>query len=268
MFYIIAGFSTHIKKPVFEADAMDARKYIDFLQKKQNSGHLKESVCACICSELCRFYEYVCAMGYMEGNPFPSFPSIFQFPGSLSSASLPSLKDVDLLLSLCANEPMLFTSVLLALRMALPIREIVDLKKEQLCTDQNGDEIYLSAWRWKDGRKENCFLIVPSDVVPFLRETFLMTPEDYPYLLQNKAGRPYAIRSLQSALARQQADSGINICYSELRSLSMYLMLVEKIPAADIAAYAGVTDRWLTLYDHIPDDLVLDAAKYVHLRIS
>lgn len=125
MFYIIAGFSIHIKKPVFEADAMDARKYIDFLRKKQTSGRLKEGVCACIYSQLCRFYEYACAMGYMEESPFSGFSSIFQFPRSLSSATLPSL-------------------------------------------------------------------------------------------LQNKAGRSYAVRSLQNALARQQADSGINICYAEL----------------------------------------------------
>lgn len=48
----------------------------------------------------------------------------------------------------------------------------------------------------------------------------------------------------------------------------MYLMLVEKIPTAGISAYAGVTDRWLTLYEHIPDELVLDTAKYVYLRVA
>lgn len=268
LFYILANFSNCIEKSLFEVSSKDAYYYTKLLRKQLKNHQIQENYCCCIFLELRKFYEYAENTGFIQENPFQNIKNPFHAPEQLSAGSLPALDKVDQLLSLCEPDTMLYLAVLLAFRMALPISEITELKKTQICSELDSTNLFIRMERHKDKDNTPSFLYVPEDLRQPLKRAILSTDENFPYVLQNKHGRPYATRSLQNALSSIQKESGNSICFSNLRSLSIYLMLIEKIPVKEIASYVGVEGTWLTLYDHIPNSLQLDASKYVHLRVK
>ena len=64
-----------------------------------------------------------------------------------------------------------------------------------------------------------------------------------------------------------QADPENTVTFLDLRALSLFLMVFEKIPKNQIALFAGIKGHWLYAYDHIPDELILNEASLVHIRI-
>lgn len=271
MFYIVQAFCRISTCSVFQISMNDAISYTNLLSKWYSSGDIKKSYGDSIYYELLTFYDCAASLGYIEQNPFRKIPNPFPETKGFDVTRLPSLTDVDSLITICSDDRMLTCAILLALRMALPISEIVELKKNQLCYDKSRDAYYMKARRRLANEKQECFLSVPEDVVKILMEVASLSAEVYPYFLANQHRRPYAIRTLQYALDRATKNSDLHICFSDLRNLSMYLMLIEKVPVADILSYTGikkgVTARWLQSYESLPEELVLDAASYVHLRV-
>ena len=72
---------------------------------------------------------------------------------------------------------------------------------------------------------------------------------------------------LQHALGRLQASSGHIITFSDLRGLSIFHMRICNSSPSEVALYAGIKGPWLTKYTSIPDEIRMDAAKYVNLRL-
>lgn len=268
LFYIIANFGEFSMSSVFDAEPLDAQNYITFLADEMKQGKIQEQYCACIFSELRIFYDYALSHGLVSQNPFSNQKNPFKFPDKLRAADLPSLTEVDLLLRLCENEPVLYLAVLLAFRMALPISEIATIQKNQFCVNEKDGDLYLKMWRWIDGEKKEKFLYVPRDIVPHITKMARQTPAEYLYLLRNKHNKPFVVRTLQLRLDAIQKDTGIKIQFSELRSLCIYLMLTEKIPSKKICAFTNIRGDWLKRYDYIPEELILDATKYIHIRIT
>lgn len=267
LFYIIVNFGEFCQNSVFHITLKDVRDYLLFLTDEINEGHLEEKYAACLFMELRRFYDCALTKNLISDNPFSGMSNPFQMPDKMYVSDLPTLNDVDMLLCLCEDNPVLFLSALLAFRMTLPINEIVSLEKAQFSIDENDANMYLRTWRWIDGEKKEVFLLVPRDIAPYIKRFGSQSPAEYKYLFRSQKGRPYSARSLQKLLATIQADTGIKVQYSELRALGLYLMLAEQIPVKDICSFANIRGDWLTRYDHIPDELKLDTANYVHIRI-
>lgn len=268
MFYIVANFGEFFEGSVFESTQKDARNYIGFLEERCSEGQLKEHSCACVFLELRTFFDHAAVSGLMGFNPFSGIENPFQLPDRLSSASLPSLSEVDKLLCSCPDDSDILPAVLLALRMALSVSEIASLKKEQVCLDESKGRFYIKMWRWDNGEKKELFLYVPGDVSAHLSEQIRSTPVEYPYVFRSREKKPYHERSLQLKLERAQKDVENKICFSHLRSLSIYLMLQESIPVSDICRYVGTKPDWFTRYENIPESLICDAAEYVKLRVE
>ena len=268
LFYIIVNFGEYCEKSVFEADTVDALRYLEFLSDEIDAKRLEEKYGACLFMELRRFYDCALSKNLVTDNPLAGMSNPFQMPDKIYVSDLPTLTDVDLLLQLCDNHPVLFLAVLLAFRLTLPINEIVNLEKSQFCIDESDANMYLKAWRWVEGEKKELFLLIPRDMVPYVRKVAASSPAEYKYLIRNQKNRPYTARSLQRLLADVQEDTGIKVQFSELRSLGIYLMLAEQIPIKEICSFANVRGDWLTRYNEIPEELKLDTANYVHIRIK
>lgn len=268
LFYIIANFGEFSMSSVFDATPLDAENYIAFLADEVKQGKLQEKYCACLFLELRSFYDYALNHQLIFENPFSNQENPFKFPDKLRAADLPSLAEVDMLLSICNDDPVLHLAVLLAFRMALTISEIVNIEKKQFCIDEKEGELYLKMWRWTDGEKKEKFLYVPRDIVPYISKMARQTPSEYKYLFRSERKKPFAVRTMQNMLDSAQKDTGVKIQFSELRSLSIYMMLVENIPIKDICSYTNIKGDWLSRYDTIPEELILDAVKYVHLRVT
>lgn len=266
MFYIIANFGEFIEGSVFEASSSDARRYVDTLKSEVAAGRLQEKYCACIFFELRTFFDRALAQQLVESNPFSGHDNPFSFPDRLSTADLPALSEVDRLLNLCPDDSDMLVAVLLAFRMGLSVSEIAGLKKEQFCLNESTGRVHLKMWRWDDGEKKGLFLTVPGDITKRVMEQLKNTPPDYAFLFRSREKKPYQVRSLQLKLANLQKDIEEPITFSRLRSLCIYLMLLENIPVKDICRYIGIKGDWLARYDGIPEALVADASEYVRIR--
>ena len=267
LFYIVANFGEFIESSVFESSLSDAKRYIDTLRSEVAAGRLQEKYCACIFFELRTFFERALVRGLMDHNPFSGSDNPFSFPDRLNTADLPTLSEVDNLLILCPDDSDVLVAVLLAFRMGLSVSEIAELKKEQFCLNERTGRVYLKMWRWDDGEKKELFLTVPGDITERVMDQVKSTPSGYAFLFRSREKKPYHVRSLQAKLERLQKDCENPVSFSKLRSLFIYLTLLEGVPVNDICRYVGIKGDWLTRYESIPQELIADAADYVRLRI-
>lgn len=268
LYYIVANFGEFLEDSVFVADSSDADRYITHLKNEILVGHLKEHYCACIFFELRTFFDHAANQELVYENPFSGTDNPFSFPDKLKSADLPKLSDVDKLLGLCYGETECLVAVLLAFRMGLTTSEIAVLEKKQFCLNEKDGDVYLKMWRWADGLKKELFLLVPRDIVPHIRAQILATPSDYEFVFRSrKTKKPPTVRALQYRLDNIQEECETKIQFSQLRSLYLYLLLIEKVPVNDICRYAGIKGDWLSRYDDIPEALIADASKYINIRI-
>jgi len=268
MFYIVVNFGEYMEKSVFAATKSDASKYIEHLHAKIANEQLEEKYCACLFFELRTFYDRALICELVKNNPFSGCENPFRFPEKLFLEDLPKLSDVDMLLNACSEQPDIYAAVLLAFRMGLTTSEIVNLEKKSFCLDEKRGNIYLKMWRWADGEKKELFLYVPRDIVAPLKMQNDATPTDYPYFFRSKkTKKPLVKRGLQLKLEKVQEGLPISIQFSQLRSLCLYLMLMEQVPVQNICRYAGIRGDWLTRYDEIPKDLIANAAKYTRIMV-
>lgn len=268
LFYIIVNFGEYCEKSVFDVTTADTIHYLDFISDEINAGRLEEKYGACLFMELRRFYDCALSKNLVKANPLAGMSNPFQMPDKIYVSDLPTLTEIDMLLRLCENHPVLFLAVLLAFRLTLPINEIVNLEKAQFCFDESDANMYLKAWRWTDGEKKELFLLVPRDMVPYIKKVASLSPAEYKYLIRNQKNRPYTARSLQRLLSDIQEGTGIKIQFSELRSFGIYLMLAEQIPIKEICSFANIRGDWLTRYNEIPQALKLNTANFVHICIK
>lgn len=265
--YILGNFSNFIKQPLFLAGSSDASAYANFLLQKIQEKLLKESYCCCIFYELRSFYEIALNNGMVDYNPFTVFKNPFKIKTELDSNDLPSLADVDLLLTLLRPYPKLHLTALLALRMTCSVSNILEIKKKDLCFDQAAGELFLRRERIVNKKKETEYLLIPEDLIPFLEDVYQSTAASFPYLLEHKPGKPYTYRTLNRHFKSVQTAAGLNINLSQLRSLGMFLLLVEKVPVDQIAAFSGIKGVWLNQYKHIPAELKDRTAELMNIRI-
>lgn len=269
IYYILGIFSDYMKKGIFQASQTDAKKYIQTLLNKKNRGELKEIYCEAVFLELRSFYECAANAEVVPYNPFSESENLFRGMEYIKVSELPSVSDIDKLLTLAKGAPMLHAAIVLAFRMALPINEIVNLQKSQIILEDKTGEYYLSIPRIIEKKKQACYLYVPEDVVPILLSVCALTDSQFPAVLQNKHGKVYSIRTLQNQLKMLQKDMDMDmdITFSNIRSLTTYLMVVAQIPIQQISSYTNIVPAWLVKYDYIPSEYKFDAVRYLNIRI-
>lgn len=135
--------------------------------------------------------------------------------------ALPSLEDLDLLLSLTSDNLFLSLAVLFAFRMALPVSEIVKLRRSDVVQNENDGLFYLKALRYIDELQQDAYLLIPDDVLPLIRESVCTAAanDTDPYLIRSLRRRATTIRTLQHTLSVVQADTELHITFSKLRSM-------------------------------------------------
>ena len=229
---------------------------------------MTEETCRSIYFELRSFYEYTSENG-LCGQPFSSIGSPFESPSLIKVEDLVTLSDVDQLLSDCDEDPQLYLSVLFAFRMSLNTSDFVSIRKSDLVIQKGSGEMLLRVKRFieESGQKEDRYLLIPDDVRPAVDVVLKSTNPLYPYLFCSRLNKPFTERAIQKRLKEAQKGRAEAITFRDLRALSLFLMVFEGIPKESIAAYAGIKGQWLYSYDHIPKELIFDAASLLHIRV-
>ena len=267
MVYIVSSFAEFCKGELFNVSDDQVEAYLSFLKEGVVNKRFKEQYCACIFLELRAFYDRAALLGYVMESPFTGMENPFKFQTKLDMSDVPSLSEVDHLLTLCDSNPTLKLFVLLAFRMGLTISEMVGLEKKNFIFNVEDGRTYLKIWRHIDGVQKEAYLLVPGDLISYISNMASSTSKDFPYLFRNQKGRPFAVRTVQQLLGWLQEGEKKVITLSQLRSLFIYLMLVKRVPMDKITAYTNVRGDWFFKYESIPKELIFDAAEYVNIKV-
>lgn len=269
--YTIFSFSNHIKKNPLLADSKDLASYLSFLKLQCDHKILNESSCYVLFMELRSFFDVASNLQVLSGESlFNHIQNPFHWPYGNQIESIPSLKDLDTLISLTQSNLFLYLAILLAFRMTLPISEIVELRRSDIVQNEKDGRYYLITQRYIDDMREEAYLLIPEDVIAIIEKSINTATDDAnPYLIRSPRRRAVTIRSLQHTLKVVQQDTSLNITFSKLRILGIYCMIASQVPFDSLCAYTGLSpQRCQFLTCMIPDSLCLDAASYVHIRIG
>lgn len=267
MVSIVTSFGEFRKGNIFGTTQDHISSYMGLLKDGVSNNRFKEQYCACIFLELRVFFDAAVNYGLMDRNPFGGMENPFKFQSKLEVSNLPTLSEVDYLLTQCNSHPVLKLFVLFAFRMGLTVSEMVNLRKKDFIFNAEDGKTYLKCWRFIDGVKKEAFLRVPNDLLPYINEIAAESSIDFPYLFRNNQRKPFAVRTVQSLLLQLQEGQDRTITFSSLRSLCIYLMLVQKVPTERICMYANIRGDYLSRYDSIPADLIIDAIDYVNIKV-
>ena len=267
MVYIVSSFGEFCKGELFDVTDVQIESYLGFLKDGIANKRFKEQYCACIFLELRSFFDKAANLGHVMENPLAGMENPFKFQAKLDVSDVPSLAEVDHLLTLCDSNATLKLFVLLAFRMGLTISEMVELKKSDFIFNKEDGRTYLKLWRHVDGVKREAYLTIPGDLISYISDMACSTSKDFPYLFKNQKSRPFAARTVQQLLSWLQEGEEKVITLSQLRSLCIYLMLVSKVPISKISMYTNVRGDWFSKYDSIPKELIFDATDYINLKV-
>lgn len=268
LYLLLSNFSKWCRKPLFSMDGRDGQKYMDFLIKRSGEGSLEKETVRSMYFELRCFYDSAAAQGLCQ-HPFAHLECPFPGKNQINVADLITLNDVDQLLSACSSDPQMYLAVILAFRMALRVSDIVSIKKSDLVFNKARQQLLLRVKRYVEEEGDVCdrYLAIPEDVRPSVDRVVALSEESYPYLFRSTHKKPFSKRGMLNRLKSLQPDPENAVTFLDLRALSLFLMVFEKIPKNQIALFSGIKGHWLYAYDHIPDELILNEACLVHIRI-
>lgn len=260
--FILRAFSNFMKQDLLSTTKHDAECYVFAIEKKTGQGSLKKNYGRMIFIELRAFFSYCVSVNLIHENPF--ITTSLKDKRFIETVSFPDLSKVDLLLEVVEDEN-LYLAIMLALRMALSIQEIADLKKENIIDKEEG--LYIHVEKKIHNRPQERYLLVPNDIENILLDRIYATEDEFPYLLVNSYGRKISPRSLQQHLKTYTDSISVEITFSDLRNWSIYLMLAGKVDPEKVKEYAGVKGAWLDKYDTVPEEMKFDAAVYSKLKV-
>ena len=268
LLYIRGAFSTQREKPLFEVSMKDASLYTNFLIGNIEEKIWREQYALTVFNTLQNFYFFCYKQEKIKANPFGQISFPVHSITEVNPKEFSSLYKVDRLFSVLQDMPLLYLAAALAFRMALTVNDLSGLRREQFVMEEETGSIYLDLIRKYGRRQSRSCLFVPEDLHAILLKTFRTIEPTSPYVFPSKRKSFIPRNTLQINLQKAQIDvEGDNITFSDLRNLSIFLMLICSKSAGDVAAYAGLEGTWLTRYKSIPDEIRMDAARLVNIRL-
>ena len=268
LLYILGAFSSQLEKPLFDVSSKDASLYTKFLIGNIEEKIWREQYALTVFNTLQNFYLFCYKQEKIKENPFGQISFPVHSIQEVDPKEFSSLYAVDRLFSVIQDMPLLYLAAALAFRMALTVNDLSGLRREQFVMEEETGMVYLNLERKYGRRQSRSCLFVPEDLHKILLESFRTIEPTSPYVFPSKRKAFMQRNTLQTNLQKAQMDvEGDNITFSDLRNLSIFLMLICSKSSGDVAAYAGLEGTWLTRYKSIPDEIRMDAARLVNIRL-
>lgn len=241
--YFLAA--THIcdfaKKDFTDLTKEDAKAYWDFLEchEKADGTKISKRTIKMRFVGLKQLAKYIMAAypDYMEENPFDGI-ALPETNESLRLQRIPSLKEIDDLLSACKSDTQMFLIVSMISRMGLTAKEVVNLKKQQILeTGENEIAILFLA---KDGKTEE-LRPVPEDIKDMLLG-YIDKNGVEEHLFFNQWGKTLTERNLDYLLKKYSELAGTETFFSvkDLRNRAILSMLQTGTDPRTVAQYSGI----------------------------
>lgn len=237
----------YLHKDFLLIDACDVKNYVEHLyslcrQKRFSIKTLKNRL------------SYLRHIGGFISENFPdiSYANPFlndyiQVSHDIPLKRIPTMEEVDLLLSAAKEDSMYFLILLLASRAAMPVSKILQIRAHNIKFTPDSAIIYFPATASRPSDE----MVLPRDVSCYLYDYIQknVTAGDK-YLFYNKHHNPLTNKNIDSAFEKILAESGVTEKYTikDLRARAIVDMMQSNVPISDVAAYTGVTTFHIRAY--------------------
>ena len=181
----------------------------------------------------------------------------------MDSDDLLSMADVDRLLVAIRDDKMLTAAVVLAVRCAIGITDLVALRKGMFFRDKKG-RAGLQPLSRNSG-----YILIPEDAAAVI-DRYLETLPDNEWLFpSSRVGHPVSARRLRSWLQEAVKANGLpeTITFRRLRDLSIVSMLHGGASSDSVANYVSSTTENMAYYNRVIPELDDAAVNYSRIRI-
>ena len=245
----------------------EALNYYNTLIEKVNASRLSYNTAVMrlsVMKSVCTFIEtYTVNHGRRNVNYFESM-SLPEQDKILPKDAVPDAKEIDNLLSAALenNDNKAFLIFSFVIKMGLTNQEICSLNREFICRDKEGHLCFNMPPKNHVSR----FLIIPDDLGKLL-DTYIeaeniQSGAIFLNLRKNRIKMRDTERLLASYTEKLVKARKLRKHYTmqTLRHAAISYMLIGGASKDEVAAYTGVTGKWMNRYDKIIADNVINAA--------
>lgn len=258
--HAIEEITEYLGKPFLEITALDSQAYFNQLQTK----NMKRSTILVRQAKLRSFSNFLLkntAIYHIDYafNPFVRINFMPEPPKHIEEQHVPSIEEMDSLLSRSSRNPEIFLVLSLIIKCGLSVSEICHIKIDDFYLDQ-ANIPYLKV----HARRKDRNIKITNDLVDILNDYFRYARPDE-YLFENRNGKQLRIRDLERHFQKAIPDSSYTL--SDIRNGSIASMLSQGIPEKTVAEYLGIMPNWLRRYENVIPELGLQAIDLNHIVI-
>ena len=243
----------------------DADKYFNDLVTKMNSGKLSRSTAIMRLSVMKSLCDYIKHRKNMAGQVYTNFFRDYTIPDSskiLSKDEIPTEEEINYLFEKGKkNNDDTFVCILsLVVKCGLTTSEICRITIDSIMTEKKG----ILCIKIRESKKVSRIIKLPSDVSKIMKkylkkhDNITVCVDSTPkYIFYNKRGTNLKPRDAERIL-KNYVDQGIydNVIKKELtlqslRHAAIKYMLMGKLSEDEVAAYCGITSKWLPRYERV-----------------
>ena len=232
---IINEASHYCGKSFEDINVEDARSFDKFLCDREEKGEIKHSTHVAHISVLRSLGDFISRCNFFDDytNPFASV-LVKAVDENLSSSDLPSMEDVEKLLSACTDRDKLIFS--LSAKCGLSTSEICSLKESDVFLDVDGNLCGVSVRKGRYCRN----IKLPDDVLVLLENYLSLGVTEHLFI--NRRNNPIQPRDLQRLLQKYLTELGMpsRFTIEDLRHCAIVYMKAGGAADNDIADYLGV----------------------------
>lgn len=257
----------YIAKDFLELTEDDVEKYFSHLYSRYRDGDLSRKTINVRLSTYNSLSQYICDT-FPELNfnsPFKN-QKLAEFDSNVSVSSVPSLKEMDIILSAAKDNPMFYLIFSLACRVAMPASRILSINRNNMHIE--GDMVVLS---FSTDYGEPFFIKLPSDVSQLLLSYINTHPslDGSGHVFFNKRGRHLTLLNLEVG-AKKIFDScnlAGHYTLNSLKARAIVDMRKAGVQEVDIAKYAGLSASRVSTYKLAASMIVDCPADLVNFKI-
>jgi len=261
------------KKDFLELTDGDIVSFVKHMKSQLQHGELTQSTFNVRVTSYKTLAEFI--YNNYPGEMQKLFTSVPLYPGDekIKSSKIPSLEEMDKLLSTCAKNPMHYLIVALAFRVGFSTGDIVGLTLSSVHTDAvDADALFITF----KSRKER-IVRLPEDVSKLLKNYIdnMGYVDDEGHLFYNSYGNPMTARNLVSLINKLLEKSGLptDYCVRDFRSRAILDMVEANVGNAEnmekLQDYVNLKGR--RMYSYIEArhlTATFSPADYVNIRVG
>lgn len=235
----------YLKMDFLDIDEAGAHSYRSYLMSRVSSGNLtRQTVCV-------RLSCYRAVGKFIEENdvtetyhsPFDKIRRPELRTDEISPARIPSMRELDMLLSEAKSDPTLYLILALATRVAFNVTTIVKLKRNHIVCESGKMFIYIPPANEMSTER---YVMLPNDVQN-LMESYLDDAEvgdsgEDDFLFYNKHHNPMTIRNIDAMVSKliRRCDFKEKYTMKDFRSRALLELVKTGVDPDVISSYTGL----------------------------